>query len=148
MRLSANFTLSELTRTATGLPNEPEQWQVDNLRRLCQNVLQPLRERLGRPVHIKSGFRSEEVNEAVGGSPTSQHCFGYAADIKVDGLSAKELCGEALASASENHLGQVIYYHPSRGGHVHVGYGTTGRTQVLYAKKGGGYVDETKAWEA
>lgn len=81
MRLTDNFTLKELTKTNTGLPNLITDLEIDNLTRLCQKVLQPLRDVYGSPIIVNSGYRSERVNKAVGGVPTSQHRRGEAADI-------------------------------------------------------------------
>ena len=81
MRLTDNFTLKELTKTNTGLPNLITDLEIDNLSRLCQKVLQPLRDIYGKPIIVNSGYRSDRVNKAVGGVPTSQHRRGEAADI-------------------------------------------------------------------
>lgn len=91
MRLGRHFTLDELTTTDTGLRNEPERQHVAALARLVALVLDPLREHLGRPVRVTSGYRSPAVNARVGGSSTSQHMRGEAADIKVDGLTNVEI---------------------------------------------------------
>jgi hypothetical protein len=81
MNLSKNFTLEELTVTNTGLTNVPTQTEINNLTQLVNNVLQPLRDLLGKPIQVNSGFRSLAVNTAIGGAPKSQHCNGEAADI-------------------------------------------------------------------
>lgn len=81
MELSKNFTLRELTKTNTGLPNLITDLEIDNLTRLCQRVLQPARDKLGLPIIVNSGYRSEQVNKAVGGAPNSQHLKGEAGDI-------------------------------------------------------------------
>ena len=81
MRLTKNFTLAELTKTNTGLPNEPNCEEIGRLRVLCEKVLQPLRELYGKPIIVNSGFRGEAVNRKVGGVPNSQHRFGEAVDI-------------------------------------------------------------------
>ncbi len=85
MRLSQHFELDELTRSDVAarcdLDNEPTPREVDNLRRLCLYVLEPIRNALGRPVFVSSGYRSIAVNAAVGGSKTSDHMQGLAADI-------------------------------------------------------------------
>ena len=96
MKLSKNFSLEEMCRSNTasvrGLPNVPNAEQVKNLQHLCENVLQPLRDHLGKPVVINSGFRSQAVNMAVGGAKNSQHTKGEAADIKCkDYPYAKEI---------------------------------------------------------
>ena len=81
MILTKNFTLRELTKTNTGIPNLITDLEIDNLTRLCERVLQPLRDEYGSPIMINSGYRSQQVNKAVGGVPTSQHTKGEAADI-------------------------------------------------------------------
>lgn len=88
MRLSKNFTLRELIRSNTaermGIDNVPKDEKViENLRNLCFEVLQPLRDYVGAPVHINSGYRSPELNRAVGGVKNSQHCRGEACDIRI-----------------------------------------------------------------
>jgi len=80
-QLSKNFTLQELTHTNTGIDNTPNENQKANLKLLCENVLQPVRELYGKPIKVNSGFRSWSVNNAVGGKIHSQHRTGEAADI-------------------------------------------------------------------
>lgn len=83
--LSANFTLAELTRSATarraGLLNVPSPLVVNNLTELCLRVLQPLREAWGGPIVVGSGYRCPELNRLVGGVKNSDHIYGCAADI-------------------------------------------------------------------
>lgn len=81
MRLSKNFTLDEMIRTSTGISNIPTDKEIENIKMLVENVLQPLRDHMNRPIIVNSGFRSKEVNKAVGGSKTSGHMLGTAADI-------------------------------------------------------------------
>ena len=81
MRLSENFTLKELTKTSSGIPNLITDLEIERLRLLCQKVLQPLRDEFGSAIIVNSGYRSPAVNKAVGGVPTSQHVRGEAADI-------------------------------------------------------------------
>ena len=88
MKLSENFTLEELIRSNAaermGIDNVPKDEKVvENLRSLCLEVLQPLRDYVGAPVHINSGYRCPELNMAVGGVKNSQHCRGEAADIRI-----------------------------------------------------------------
>ena len=92
MNLSQHFTLGELCKTKTRLSNEPNKEQVENLKRLC-GWLEQLRRRWNNlygdgddPIIINSGFRSPEVNRAVGGSATSNHLTGCAVDIRVAGI--------------------------------------------------------------
>lgn len=93
MRLTKNFNYKELCASNTarrlGLKNRPttkeeEEVVTENLRALCTEVLQPLRDWLRKPVEVSSGYRSEEVNRLVGGVKNSQHLTGEAADIRVD----------------------------------------------------------------
>lgn len=82
MKITENFTYAELVKTCTGLSNQPNNEQFQNLVLLARNVLQPLRTLIGRPIIINSAFRTEAVNKAVGGSSTSWHLQGLAADIR------------------------------------------------------------------
>lgn len=85
--LTPHFRLSEFTRSATaqarGIDNTPTEEIVSNLRHLCENVLEPLRQHFGEPITISSGYRSAALNRAVGGASNSQHMTGEAADIRV-----------------------------------------------------------------
>ena len=96
MILSLHFELAEFlvseTAARLGISNEPSDEVIVNLRRLCSEVLEPLRESLARPVIITSGYRSAELNHAIGGSFTSHHMIGRAADIIVPGLPPIEVC--------------------------------------------------------
>jgi hypothetical protein len=91
MQLSEHFTLAELTKTNTGLDNEPNNEAVMNLKRLVTTVLEPLRLHIGKPIIVNSGYRSQAVNAKVGGSRTSSHLNGLAADIRIEGMTAAEL---------------------------------------------------------
>ena len=80
-----HFTLKELCRSNVAdvrrIANKPDAQQEEALTALVDNVLDPLREKFGKPVIVSSGFRSKDLNGAVGGSKTSQHMKGEAADI-------------------------------------------------------------------
>lgn len=95
MKLSENFTLLELVKSDSalrlGLDNTPSQGVINNLHALVTHVLQPIREHYGKPVSISSGYRSGAVNAAVGGSKTSDHMRGFAADIEVPGVTNYDL---------------------------------------------------------
>ena len=82
-KISKNFTLEELTLTSTGYFNTPNEAQTINLRIVTAAILQPLRSYLNEKVTITSGYRSIQVNNAVGGSTSSYHLSGMAADFKV-----------------------------------------------------------------
>jgi zinc D-Ala-D-Ala carboxypeptidase len=93
--LSANFTLEELTRSEVaernGWDNCPNEAEIDNLRRLA-SLLQQVKAAVGgKPVMINSGFRSKQVNDAVGSKDSSQHRIGCAADIRVPGMKPREV---------------------------------------------------------
>ena len=103
IHLSQHYTLGEMTKTGTGIPNIPSRVSIENLRNLCENWLEEMRydyntlyclkpgedyetSQSVEPVVITSGFRSEDVNRAVGGSPTSNHLSGCAVDIRCAGF--------------------------------------------------------------
>ena len=81
MKLSKDFILQEFVATKTGLNNQLTSEALANIEFLVKNLLQPLRNAFGKPIRITSGYRSAEVNKAVGGSKTSQHTKGEAVDI-------------------------------------------------------------------
>ena len=96
MQLSKNFSLSEFTESNTatrnGIDNNPSAEHIHNLVELCENVLQPLRDRIGSSIRVTSGYRSDALNTAIGGSKTSDHSHGRAADIKlvINGVNISE----------------------------------------------------------
>lgn len=85
-KLSPHFSLAEMTVTNSGLPNHPDAKQLAALTKLCERVLEPVRLNFGKPVTVNSGFRGKQANAAVGGSQTSQHSLGEAADIEIRGV--------------------------------------------------------------
>lgn len=91
MKLSEHFDLDEFTRSATAdrlhIDNSIPEELIPNLRNLCQQVLEPLRQHFGTPVVISSGYRCPALNRAVGGVPNSQHLTGEAADIVLPKLA-------------------------------------------------------------
>ena len=127
MNLSANFTLKELTDSDTakkkGLDNTPTLQVIENLTTLAENILQPVRDHYGKSVKVNSGYRSPEVNASVGGSKTSDHCKGQAADIEINGVANGDL---AQWIASNLKFTQVILEFYTKGipdsGWVHVSY--------------------------
>ena len=104
MKLSNNFNLREFTESNTairrGIDNNPTAEHIHNLAALCENVLQPLRDTIGHSIRVTSGYRSEALNEAIGGSKTSDHSHGRAADIKliVNGENQSQLLYNAIKS--------------------------------------------------
>lgn len=97
IRLGKNFTLDEFIVTQTGLENIPGPEEIENLRKLVTHILQPLRDDVGRPIIITSGYRSPAVNALIGGSSTSQHTRGQAADFKVNGMTNQEIVARIRA---------------------------------------------------
>ena len=95
MKLSNNFSLKEMVKSQTaerkGINNNPSEDHMNNLKLLCENVLQPVRDHFGKSVMISSGFRSPELCEAIGSSTKSQHARGEAADFEIAGVDNKEL---------------------------------------------------------
>ena len=95
MKLTENFSLNELTKSQTaerkGINNTPSAEHQDNLKSLCEMVLQPIRDHFGQVVSISSGYRSPELCVAIGSSTKSQHARGEAADFEIFGVSNKEL---------------------------------------------------------
>ncbi len=93
MKLSAHFDLAEFTRSESakrhGVSNEPTPEHEANLKVLCEKVLEPVRIFNEGPLNISSGYRSKNLNHFIGGSLSSQHCEGKAADIDMDGMSGK-----------------------------------------------------------
>lgn len=137
IKLSRNFTLEELTASATakakGIKNVPSTQEVACLTALAQNVLQPLREWWGKPITIGSGYRCPELNKAVGGVSNSQHMKGMAVDLCIDGDIQK---GKKWFNYIKDHLAfdQVIWEHNVKGSYwVHVSFDPFGcnRKQVI-----------------
>jgi len=129
MNLSANFSLKELTKSDTatrlGIDNTPNQETIDNLKMLCEKVLQPVREHFGKSVNVNSGYRSPELNSspAVGGSKTSDHCKGMAADIEIAGVANAELAQWIMNNLDYTQLILEFYTQGiPDSGWVHVSY--------------------------
>ncbi len=110
MVLSKNFTLDEFTISQTairkGIINSPDNEVINKIKILCVQVLQPLREKINKPIIISSGYRSKTLNSIISGSVNSKHCKGEAADIIIPGMQARELF--ALILTSNIRYDQVI----------------------------------------
>lgn len=140
MKLSEHFHLSEFTTSQTAarrrIDNTPPPAVIRALTDLCVNVLEPVRRQFG-PVTVSSGYRSPALNRAVGGSATSQHMYGMAADIECPGVSNHEL---ATWISRNTAFDQIIleFYTPGQpnSGWVHVSWKPTGRRgQLLTAAR-------------
>lgn len=145
MRLSEHFTLAEFTKSQTadrhGIDNTPDDAQIERLKILCENVLEPVREHFGKSFSPSSGFRSEELCLKIGSKTTSQHAKGEAVDFEIPGVDNKEL---AMWIADNLDFDQLIleFYKPEdpSSGWVHVSYkGEGNRNEVLTMTKGVGY---------
>jgi len=127
MNLSANFTLKELTKSETatrlGLDNTPNDEALENLKTLCEKVLQPVREHFGKSVTVNSGYRSPESNFVVGGSKSSDHCKGMAADIEIAGIANADLAQWIMDNLEYTQLILEFYTQGvPDSGWVHVSY--------------------------
>ena len=144
MKLSANFSLAEMTKSQTatrkGIDNKPSTEHIENLIHLAETVLQPVRDHFGKPVAISSGYRSPELCEAIGSSSKSQHAKGEAADFEIPGVDNMQL---ATWINKNTNFDQLIleFYEPGdpNSGWVHCSAVKEGsRAQVLKATKVGG----------
>ncbi|MCQ2245458.1 MAG: D-Ala-D-Ala carboxypeptidase family metallohydrolase [Bacteroidaceae bacterium] len=133
MQLTKNFKLVEFEKSDTaqrkGIDNSIPADLIPNLKALCENVLQPLRDYVGVPVKISSGYRSPALNKAVGGSASSQHMKGEAADIVIPDKKT----GLKWFEWMRTHLtyNQLIWETNSRGGSwIHVGYKRIGKNKM------------------
>lgn len=141
MKLGRFFTLEELTASATAsklkIYNMPGEAEIENLCHLVQKVLDPLRYLYGKPILVTSGFRSPELNAAVGGVSKSQHLFGQAADLVVSaGLSGnRRLLGLILQNASGIPFDQCIAEKLDRQGRprwIHISWAPNPRGEILF----------------
>jgi zinc D-Ala-D-Ala carboxypeptidase len=145
MQLSKNLTLSEVTRSETakrrGISNMPTPEHIENFKKLAENVFQPIRDHFGVPIRISSGYRSKELNTAIGGSLSSQHCKGEAIDIDMDGTTVTNKQIFDFVKANIN-FDQMIWEFGTDANPdwVHVSYNSDGaqRKQILKAVKAGG----------
>ena len=145
MQLSNNFTLEELTRTSrTHLLNANREAALnskeitDNLKTLATKVLQPIRDYYNKPVRITSGYRSKALNVAVGGSTTSQHSYGEAADIQIDGVSVDELFADLKSGkvVDLDNVGQVIIEKVGGAEWIHISIMTPRYAEIQKARYG------------
>jgi putative chitinase len=128
MQLSEHFNLKEFTKSETAtrkrIDNTPNAQHAQNLKNVCEKILEPVRNHFGKPVRINSGYRGPALNAAVGGSSKSQHCNGEAVDFEIDGLPNPDL---AKWVAENCEFDQIIleFYDPKEGpnsGWVHASY--------------------------
>lgn len=145
MQLSKNLSLAEMIRSESakrnGISNMPAEEHLTNMKKLAINVFQPIREHFNIPIHISSGYRSLELNKAIKGSKTSQHCTGEAIDIDMDGTT---ISNAQIFNWIKNNIvfDQMIWEFgtDSNPDWVHVSYESSGkqRKQILKATKKNG----------
>jgi zinc D-Ala-D-Ala carboxypeptidase len=135
-KLSEHFTLIEMIRSEyaarMGITNNPSASEIEQLRLLCVEVLEPVRSKVGSPVIITSGFRCPEVNKGIGGSPTSQHVKGQAADGHIPHLGIKETVIKIIKARI---LFDQLIYEFGETGWFHISRSDNPRQQVLTAYK-------------
>ena len=144
MKLTDNFSLKEMTQSQTALKNnidnEPNAEQIENLKQLCQTILQPIRDDFQLPIKITSGFRSPELCEIIGSKSTSQHCANEcaAADFEIPGVDNKKVFKHIIENLPYD---QIIleYYDESdiNSGWIHVSWSPNPRGQALIKDKEG-----------
>lgn len=146
MKISKHLSLAEVTRSETakrkGISNMPTPEHLENFKKLATNIFEPIREHFKVPIHISSGYRSKQLNTAIGGSLSSQHCSGEAVDIDMDG-STNGITNKQVFDFIKEHLNfdQLIWEFGTNANPdwVHVSFESTGkqRKQVLRAVKQG-----------
>ena len=147
MKISEHLDLAEVTRSETakrkGISNTPSSEHLENFKKLAENIFEPIRNHFKVPIHIISGYRSKELNTAVGGASSSQHCSGEAIDIDMDG-SSNGVTNKMVFDFIKANLNfdQMIWEfgNSNNPDWVHVSYESTGkqRKQILKATKIGG----------
>lgn len=130
MNLSNNFTLHELTYSVTAnannIINNPSKPAIANLRALCENVLQPLRDYLNCPVIVTSGFRCAVLNKRIGGRPNSQHLVGQAVDIVVPQRNLKDVYNYIKHNLPYD---QLLYEYNKTDKWLHISYRNDGHNR-------------------
>tara|TARA_R110000868_G_scaffold199212_1_gene445800 strand:+ start:3774 stop:4238 length:465 start_codon:yes stop_codon:yes gene_type:complete len=147
MKLSEHLDLSEVTRSESakrkGISNMPTEAHIANFKLLAEKIFEPIRNYFRCPIIISSGYRSKDLNAAIGGSATSQHCSGEAIDIDMDG-TPNGVTNRMVFDYIKDNLSfdQLIYEFGDANNPdwVHVSYESTGeqRKQVLRASRSGG----------
>ena len=143
MQISKHLSLAEVSRSETakrrGINNTPSGEHLENFKKLAENIFEPIREHFGVPIHISSGYRSKELNAAVGGSATSDHCVGSAIDIDMDDSTNGVTNNQVFNFIKDNlKFKQLIAEFPVNGklSWVHVAYNENNlKNQILVAKK-------------
>ena len=147
MQISKHLSLAEVSRSETakrkGINNTPSGEHLENFKKLAENIFEPIREHFGVPIHISSAYRSADLNRAVGGSSSSQHCSAEAIDIDMDG-SPNGVTNKMVFDFIKDNLNfdQLLWEfgNDTTPDWVHVSYESTGkqRKQILKVIKANG----------
>jgi hypothetical protein len=146
MNLSENFTLQELiysdTAVRMGIDNKPNDETIENLKILCENILEPIRSHFKAPVVVSSGYRSEAVCLAVGSSSKSQHIKGQAVDFEIFGIPNKDVADWIVNNIEFDQCILEFWNEKElNSGWVHCSYSKEGnRKQYLKAQKVSGKI--------
>ena len=145
MWISDHFSLWELTKSQTAerlnIDNQPNEEVLSNLKDLCKSVLEPIRTYYGIPFSPSSGYRSEKLNKAIGGSKNSFHCLGMAVDLEVPGIRNPDLARWIQTNIVYDQLILECWTGNEGSGWVHVGTATYPRGQVMTFTSGKGYMN-------
>ena len=151
MEITSHFTKEEFERSGSAIRNGidntiKEKGVLNNIKALCENVLEPVRVGIGVPIIISSGYRSKQLNRAINGATNSQHCKGEAADIYIKNEGRKGL-QKILKYIIDNDIifDQLIWEYNSW---IHVSYKRTGvnRNQILTCYKSNKYTEVSKEY--
>jgi len=127
MKLSEHFAVMEFVASPqgekAGIINNPLGIHIENMTRLCANVLEPIRKHFGRPVNIRSGYRCPALNKLVGGAANSQHMLGEAADIEIPGIDNADIWRWIDAELEfDQVIAEYLREDDGSAGWVHVSY--------------------------
>lgn len=140
MQITTHFSLAEFTRSESakrhGVSNDPTPEHLENIKILCEKVLEPIREKFGS-INISSGYRSKTLNHFIGGAVKSDHSIGCAADIDQDDLGSTYTNNDIFHYIKDNlKFKQLIAEFPINGklGWVHVSYDSNNlKNEILIA---------------
>ena len=141
-KLSPNFTIAECCKSQTaarlGINNQPNQEEINNMRLVAHHILEPCREYFGTPIAPSSFFRNAQVNKAIGGSASSQHCKGEAVDFEIAGIHNYDLAWWIHCHLDYDQL--ILEYYDEKvmnSGWVHCSYVFENNRRVSYSTSDG-----------
>jgi hypothetical protein len=148
MKISEHLYLAEVIRSESakryGISNMPTEEHIANFKLLADNIFEPIRNHFKCPILISSGYRSKDLNNKIGGSKTSQHCFGQAVDIDMDGTDYGVTNADIFKYIkSDLPFDQMIWEfgNDSNPDWVHVSYSNRHRKEILKATRINGKVN-------